>query len=215
MKVRIDVFSDVVCPWCYVGKKRMERAAAELAGRHELEVAWHPFELNPGMPAGGLPRREYLSKKFGGLEELERMDARMKEVGEGEGISFRQEAIERAPNTFDAHRLIWLAGRRGRQDAVVEGLFHSYFSQGRDVGDRSVLARIAGECGLDPAAAAAFLAGEEGRAEVRLEEEEVRRAGLRAVPFFIIGGETALEGAEPPETFLQAVESLTVPRHSP
>src|SRR5262245_28370296 len=106
MKVRIDIFSDAICPWCFVGKKRLEKALAALPG-HEFEVAWHPYELNPSTPAGGIPRQAYLEQKFGGANQLREMDARMKAIGQGEGIEFRQEAIARVPNTLDAHRLIW------------------------------------------------------------------------------------------------------------
>lgn len=208
MKVKIDIFSDAVCPWCFVGKKRLEKAMAAMARDHEFMVEWHPFELNPGMPAEGLPRQDYLSRKFGGPEQLRLIDERMKEVGRAEGIEFRQEKIARTPNTLAAHRLILLAGREGRQDAVVESLFRAYFTEGRDIGDRAVLARIAGESGLDPARAASFLDGDEGRAEVQAAEKQIREAGVRAVPFFILNRETALEGAEPAESFIQAVESL-------
>jgi predicted DsbA family dithiol-disulfide isomerase len=207
-KVKIDVFSDAVCPWCFVGKRRLEKALAALAKDREFTVEWHPFELNPTLAPEGVSRQEHLARKFGGAEVLKNMDARMKEVGAGEGIAFQQEKILRTPNTFDAHRLIWFAGRAGRQDAVVEALFRAYFTEGRDIGDRAVLAAVAGESGLDASRAAAFLAGEEGRAEVRAAEAKIRAAGIRAVPFFVINGETFVEGAEAPETFIQAIESL-------
>lgn len=179
-----------------------------LSGDHSFEVVWHPFELNPSTPANGVPRQEYLSRKFGGTERLKAMDARMKEVGRGEGIAFHQEKIALTPNTLDAHRLIWLAGREGRQDEVVDRLFRAYFTEGQDIGNRAVLARLAGESGLDPARAAAFLESGEGRDDVRAGEEKVREAGIHGVPLFIINGKTAIEGAETAESFIQAVESL-------
>jgi predicted DsbA family dithiol-disulfide isomerase len=212
MKIKIDIFSDAICPWCYVGKKRLEKAVAASAKGHEFDVAWHPYQLNPLTPAEGVSRQDYLSQKFGGPEHLRLMDARMKEVGLGEGIDFHQEKIARTPNTLDAHRLIWLAGKEGRQNETVENLFRAYFTEGQDIGDRAVLTRIAGESGLDPARVAAFLNSDQGRAEVLAFEKQIKEAGIRGVPLFIINGEAVIEGAEPAETFIQTFESL---KHTP
>lgn len=209
MKVRIDIFSDVICPWCFVGKKRLEKAMAALAGTHEFEVLWHPFQLNPQTPAAGVPRREYLSRKFGGEERLRLMDARMKEVGEAEGIAFHQEKIKVTPNTLNAHRLILWAGKQGAQDALVENLFTAYFTEGKDIGDRAVLAQIAGQSGLDQAQAAAYLDSDQGRSEVLAQEKQIKQAGVGGVPFFILGDRSIIEGAEAPESFIQAVEALS------
>ena len=205
MNIKIDIFSDVVCPWCYVGKKRLERALAQRPG-DAVEILWHPFQLNPAAPAAGLPRQEYLSRKFGGPERLRMLDARMKEVGAAEGIDFRQEKIARTPNTLEAHRLMWWAAQDGRQNALADALFRAYFTEGRDIGDRAVLAGVAGAAGLDPARAAAFLTSAEGREEVLGEERMAKDAGLNAVPFFIINNQTVVQGAEAPEIFLQAIE---------
>lgn len=209
MKIKVDIFSDAICPWCYVGKKRLEKAMAVLTPEHAFEVRWHPFQLNPQTPAEGVDRTAYLARKFGGPDRLREMDARMKEVGREEGIEFNQEKILKTPNTMNAHRLIGWSARAGNQDALVENLFRAYFTEGRDIGDAAVLARVAGESGLSAVEAAAFLAGEEGRAEVLKAEEEIKRAGVRGVPFFILNGRAFLEGAEPPEAFIQAVGDLS------
>jgi predicted DsbA family dithiol-disulfide isomerase len=209
MKIKVDIFSDAICPWCYVGKKRLEKAVTALSPDHAFEIRWHPFQLNPQTPAEGVDRAEYLARKFGGGERLREMDAKMKEVGRGEGIEFKQEKILKTPNTLNAHRLIGWSARTGNQDALVENLFRAYFTEGRDIGDAAVLARVAGESGLSATEAAVFLAGEEGRAEVLKAEEEIKRAGVRGVPFFILNGRAFLEGAEPPEAFIQAVGDLS------
>lgn len=208
MKINVDIFSDAICPWCYVGKKRLEKAMAALSPDHAFQVRWRPFQLNPQTPAGGVDRADYLARKFGGRERLREMDARMKEVGRGEGIDFHMEKILKTPNTMNAHRLIAWSPRYGKQDALVENLFRAYFTDGRDIGDDAVLARVAGESGLIAEEAAAYLAGESGRAEVLKEEEEIKHAGVRGVPFFVIDGRTFLEGAEPPEAFIQAIGDL-------
>lgn len=208
MKIKVDIFSDAICPWCYVGKKRLEKAVTALSPDHAFEIRWHPFQLNPQTPAEGVDRAEYLARKFGGGERLREMDAKMKEVGRGEGIEFHQEKILKTPNTLNVHRLIWWAGRAGKQDALVENLFRAYFTEGRDIGEPAVLARVAGESGFNAGEAAAFLEGEEGRTEVLKEEEDIKRAGVRGVPFFILNGRAFLEGAEPPEAFVQAVREM-------
>jgi predicted DsbA family dithiol-disulfide isomerase len=212
MKIRVDVFSDVVCPWCFVGKRRLEKAMAVLARDHEFEAAWHPFELNPAMPEGGVPRREYLARKFGGPDRAQVLDRRLKQVGAGEGIAFLSDRIATVPNTRNAHRLIWWAGQQGRQDPVVEKLFQAYFTEARDIGRPETLVEVARESGLDPARAKVFLAGDGGRREVQAEEEAIVRAGIQGVPLFVINGQIVVEGAEPAETFLQAVERLTMPK---
>src|SRR5437868_491721 len=129
MKIDIDVVSDAVCPWCFVGKRRLEKAIAAVKGRHEVRVRWKPFQLNPGMPKEGMPRAEYRIKKFGSEKVVAELDRRMIGVGNQEGIPFALDRIQRAPNTFDAHRLIGWAGSKGVQDPVVEGLFRAFFTQ--------------------------------------------------------------------------------------
>src|SRR3954464_14907495 len=128
MTFTIDIISDVICPWCFIGKRRLEKAVAALDGAHEVRVRWLPFQLNPQMPPEGVSRREYRTRKFGSWERSLELDAQVAAAGEGEGIHFAFERMERTPNTLDAHRLIWLAEQEGIQDAVVEALFRAYFS---------------------------------------------------------------------------------------
>src|SRR6187200_3759218 len=137
MNLSVEVISDVICPWCFIGKRRLEKAIAMHDGA--VEVRWLPFQLNPSMPKEGISRREYRTKKFGSWERSMELDARVIAVGKEEGIDFSFDRIERTPNTLDAHRLIWLADKEGVQDAVVESLFQAYFIKGKDIGGRQVL----------------------------------------------------------------------------
>jgi len=203
--VRIDVFSDVVCPWCFVGKRRLEQALAQ-AGLGEAEVHWHAFQLNPDLPPEGMDRKRYLETKFG-PGTLERIHARLDEVGKEAGIDFQFDRIQRSPNTRDAHRLLWLAGTQGKQGALKEALLNAYFIEGRDVGDRRVLAEIAAAVGVD-ADVSAFLAGDGGLREVEQDLMTGARLQISGVPFFIFEGRVALAGAQPPEVFQQALDAV-------
>ena len=207
----VEIISDTICPWCFVGKRRFERAIAQLPMGVRVAVRWRPFELNPGMPAGGVDRRVYRSAKFGSWERAQARDAQVAAVGAREGIEFHHELIARTPRTFDAHRLVWLAEREGVQDAVVEALFRAYFGEGRDIGDAAVLAGLAGEAGIAHGAAAAMLAGDAGAAEVRAAEAEAHRQGVSGVPTFLIDGRAAFSGAQSSDLMLmhlqQAAES--------
>jgi predicted DsbA family dithiol-disulfide isomerase len=209
--VVIDVVSDVVCPWCYVGKRKLE-AALETLGRQssapETSVRWHPFQLNPDLPPQGIPRKSYLQGKFGGGSRAAEIYARVKAVGADVGIAFDFDRIEIQPNTLAAHRLI--AWAQEREDAsvtsdLVERLFQAYFMQGRAIGEPAELAQIASEAGLELSAAKAMLASAEGLAAVTAEDREARNVGINGVPFFIFNGTTALSGAHDPETLLEAI----------
>lgn len=208
MRIEVDVVSDAICPWCFVGKRRLEKAIAAVRGRHEVRVHWKPFQLNPGMPKEGMGRKEYRERKFGSEKVVAELDRRMMAVGQQEGIPFALDRILKTPNTFDAHRLIGWAGRNEAQDAVVERLFAAFFTQGRDIGDPEVLADAAAAAGLDRADAARFLRSEEGAREVRDEESKARDLGVEAVPFFTIGGRFAVAGAHEPDSFLEAFQEL-------
>jgi predicted DsbA family dithiol-disulfide isomerase len=203
----IDVYSDVICPWCFIGKRRLEKGLA-LAGR-AAAVRWHPFELNPDMPREGVERRAYRVQKFGSWERSLELDANIVRAGRGEGLAFDFEKMTRTPNTFDAHRVIWLAGERGVQDAVVESLFRAYFTDGRDLSDRATLAAVAVAGGLDATEVGELLAGDRGEAEVRQWERNGSRLGISGVPFFVVNGAVALSGAQAPETFRAAIEQAT------
>ena len=201
----IDVISDVICPWCFIGKRRLEKA---LAGR-PATVRWHPFQLNPDMPREGIDRKSYRIAKFGSWERSQELDAQVSAAGRGEGIAFNFDRMARTPNTLDPHRIIWLAGERGVQDAVVEALFLAYFTDGRDLSDRATLAEIAAGCGLDRAEVDGVLAGDAGLDVVSAGEQQARRLGVSGVPFFVVNGRVALSGAQPPELFLQAFEQAS------
>lgn len=198
----IDVISDVICPWCFIGKRRLEKA---LDGR-PATVRWHAFQLNPDMPREGIERKAYRIKKFGSWERSQELDAQVAAAGRGEGIAFNFDKMARTPNTLDAHRVIWLAGERGVQNEVVEALFLAYFTDGRDLSDRATLAEIAAGAGLDQAEVKQLLEGDEGLDVVLAGEEQGRRLGVSGVPFFVVNGKVALSGAQPPEMFLQAFE---------
>ncbi len=205
MSVTVDVYSDLICPWCFIGKKRLEKAV-NMLGDRDVTVRWHPFQLNPDMPPGGKDRREYRSAKFGSWERSQAMDADVTAAGRGEGITFDYAKVARTPNTLDSHRLVWLAGERGVQDAVVEALFKAYFTDGRDMNDRATLTTVAVEAGLDPTEVADLLAGDAGLEAVLNGERQGRRLGVSGVPFVVINGSVALSGAQPPETFRAALE---------
>lgn len=195
--IEIDVVSDTICPWCYVGKRRLERALAGFDA-DEVRVRWHPFQLNPGLPREGMDRAEYVAAKFGGAEAARAVYDRIREAGAEEGIAFAFERMPRTPNTFASHRVVRFAAREGRQDEIVEALFRAVFMNGRDIGDFETLVDVGAECGIDPVALAEHLAGAEDADLLRAEEERSRRMGVTGVPFFIIGGRYAVTGAQDP-----------------
>ena len=208
MLLHIDVISDVICPWCYVGKRRFEKAIAALDRQHEVRVRWLPLQLNPTMPKDGISRRDYRTKKSGSWERSLELDAQMAAAGEAEGIHFAFDRTERTPNTLDAHRLIWQADQQGIQDAVMEALFRAYFTKGRDISTRQALIDVVAEAGLDRKRAEAVLNGDEGMDAIKEAEGLARQRRVDGVPFFIINGKITLGGAQPPEAFLEAFGRL-------
>jgi len=198
--MHIDIVSDVICPWCFIGKRRLERA---LEQRPDLTVSvtWRAFQLNPEMPKSGMARADYLAAKFGNSAHAGRIYAAITEAGAGEKITFAFDRIRRTPNTRDAHRLIRYATLHGKPDALVEILFSAYFEQGRDIGDQAVLADIAAESGFDRAEAAKWLAGEAALEDVLGEDRNARRLGISGVPCFILDGGYSISGAQEPEFF--------------
>lgn len=204
MNLSVEVISDVICPWCFIGKRRLEKALAALDGSHEVRVRWLPFQLNPTMPKEGISRREYRTKKFGSWERSQELDAQVAAAGEAEGIHFAFDRMERTPNTLDAHRLLWLADTVGVQDAVVEALFRAYFTDGRDISDRKTLLDVVAEAGLDRGKAEAVLTSAGGQEAIREADELSRRVLVEGVPFFVINGKVTLSGAQPPDAFLEA-----------
>ena len=204
--LRIDIVSDAVCPWCYIGKRQLERALTTLAqeGLH-FSVHWNPFQLNPDMPKEGRDRAAYRAQKFGSAERVREMDERVTGAAANVGLPFRLDLIQRTPNTLDAHRLIWLAGREGMQDAVMEAVFIAYFTQGRDIGDRDVLAECAALGGMDRASVADFLGGEVAAQEMLAADRAAREAGVNGVPSFFLDGYGLYSGAMPAETMAEAL----------
>ena len=180
--MQIDIYSDIVCPWCYVGKRRLERALTSVGG--DIHVTWRPFQLNPTMPLDGMDRTTYLKAKFGSLEAFGRIEEQLLAAGTDERIPFAFEKIQRTPNTFAAHRLVWYAAQQGKQDEVVEVLFRGYFLEGKNIGDLNTLAHIAAEGGLDRTETEEFLVSENGVVEVKGEEAVGRRLGISGVPYF-------------------------------
>lgn len=204
----IEIWSDVVCPWCYIGKRRFEAAVAQMRDELEVSVVYRPFQLDPSAPIGStVPVVEAYAAKFGGLEQAEAIIERVSRQAEADGLDFQLHRARRA-NTFDAHRLLWFAEPTGRQPQVKERLLKAYFTDGLDIGDRDVLAQCAGDAGLDQAEAAAFLAGRHGVTEVRHDIDEARELGISAVPTFVIEGKWAVPGAQDPETFVQVLRKL-------
>jgi predicted DsbA family dithiol-disulfide isomerase len=211
MALEISVISDVICPWCFIGKRRLEKAVAAHDVQHEVRVRWLPFQLNPTMPQDGISRREYRTRKFGSWERSLELDARVVEAGKSEGIHFAFERIERTPNTLDAHRLIWLADQEGVQDAVVEALFRAYFTEGRDISSRQTLLDVVAEVGLDRHKAVAVLEGDDGQEAIKEADGQARRFRVEGVPFFIINGTITLSGAQQPDAFLTSFRQTLGP----
>jgi predicted DsbA family dithiol-disulfide isomerase len=204
MNLAVDVISDVICPWCYIGKKRLEQAITIFGGQQQVRVRWLPFQLNPTMPKEGISRKEYRIRKFGSWERSLELDAKVVAVGETEGIHFAIDRIDRTPNTVDAHRLIWLADQQGCQTAVVEALFVAYFIEGREISNRQTLIDVVTEAGLKPQLAEAMLNSNEGMNAIKEAEELSRRHNVDGVPFFIINNEITLSGAQRPNAYLDA-----------
>ena len=199
--MHIDVVADVICPWCFIGKRRLERA---LALRPDLAatLSWRAFELNPDLPSDGIPRELYLTAKFGSYGAAERLYAAVSDAGRAEGIKFAFERIRRTPNTLRAHRLIHFASGKGCAERVVEALFRAYFLEGQDIGHIEILAELAADVGLDQAETRQYLTEDEGTTEVRAEEHRARRLGIHAVPYFVLERGYAISGAQEPEIFL-------------
>jgi predicted DsbA family dithiol-disulfide isomerase len=202
----IEIYSDVVCPWCYIGKRRLERALDQLNGAAQARITWRPYQLNPTMPKDGMDRTTYLEAKFGSLDAFRQMEEHVLAAGAAERIPFVFQRVARTPNTFLAHRLMWHAEQKGCQDAVVESLFRGYFTEGADIGSMPVLCQLAGRAGLDPAAVESFLQREEGATEVKAEEAAGHRLGIRGVPYFVLNGSISISGAQPPDIFVSAFQ---------
>ena len=190
--IYVDIVSDTICPWCYIGKRRFERALV-LSGRTDVAVAWRPFQLNPDMPAEGMTRDDYVRAKFGGGDRPRQIYQAIAESGREAGIEFQFSRIKRTPNTVLSHRLVHWSAKNDIQDEVVAELFKAYFEEGLDIGDLETLV----EC------ARRYLMGDEGRQEVVASDVYARRLGINGVPCFIVNRKYAVSGAQPPSAFVE------------
>ena len=206
----IEVVSDVVCPWCFIGKRRLEKALA-LLDRDNVRVHWRAFQLNPDAPKLGMDRCIHRVNKFGSLARADQLEAQVVAAGAEAGINFHFGRIGRIPNTFNAHRLIWLAGREGVQDAVVEILFGAYFIHGEDIGRPEILKRIGLECGLHAAKVEELFTTDLGAKEVLGEERQAQALGVNTVPTFLFEGAPVISGAEKPELLAAALRPAMGP----
>lgn len=206
----IEIYSDVVCPWCYIGKRRLERALDQLNGAAQARITWRPFELNPTMPKQGMERTTYLESKFGSLDAFHRLEEHVLTAGAAERIPFAFGKVARTPNTFMAHRLMWYAEQQGRQDAVVESLFRGYFVEGADIGIPSTLVQLADRSGLGVEAVERFLQSGEGTEEVKAEEAAGHRLGIRGVPYFVLNQTSGISGAQPVDVFISVIEKVPI-----
>ncbi len=205
--VKLVIFSDPICPWCYIGKARLDRAL-EARPEHPFEVEWHPFMLNPDMPAEGMDRRDYLEAKFGGQKGAVEAYLPVVEEARKAGLALNLDRIRRTPNTLDAQRLIHWAHLERCQTPVVSALFRAYFVDGRDIGDRAVLADLAAGAGMDRDMVARLLATDADADDIRARDADARRKGVRAVPTFVIAGRHVVPGAQPTELWLDVIDEL-------
>lgn len=206
MMIRLDIFSDPVCPWCYIGKANLDRAL-EAHADHPFRIEWHPFQLNPDMPAEGVNKHDYLAAKFG-EDRLVQMHLRLKEASRAAGAEIDPDTPRRMPNTLDAHRLIHWAGLEGRQTAVVSAIMRAYWREGRDIGNAGVLADIAAAAGMDRAVTARLLASDADADDIRARDADARAKGVSAVPTFLIAQQYVVSGAQPPEVWGRVIEEL-------
>ena len=205
--IPLDIISDPICPWCYIGWTNLARAL-EARPDHPFAIEWHPFQLNPEMPRGGMDRREYLELKFGGREGAVTAYAPVVEHAASSRLKLNLDRIARTPNTLDAHRLIHWAGIEGRQTPVAVALFRAYFIDGRDIGDPSTLRQIADAAGLDGAMIETLLAGDADADEIRARDLTTRQRGVTGVPCFVVARQHVVSGAQPTDLWLRVIDEL-------
>lgn len=204
--IRLDIFSDPVCPWCYIGKANLERAL-ERHPDHPFRIEWHPFQLNPDMGAEGVDKHSYLAEKFGAAQ-LQQVHLRLKEMSRAAGAEIDPDTPKRIPNTLNAHRLIHWAGLEGRQAAVVSALMRAYWKEGRDIGNAGVLADIAAAAGMDRAVTARLLDSDADADDIRARDVDARSKGVTAVPTFLIAQQYVVSGAQPPEFWDRVIDDI-------
>lgn len=206
--VKLDIMSDPICPWCFIGKAHLDRALAAHPD-HPFVIEWHPFQLNPDMPMEGMDRRAYLEGKFGGKEGAVKAYAPVVEHAEKAGLTIDFEGMKRTPNTLNAHRLIHWAGIEGRQTAAVSALFKAYFTDARDIGDAEVLADIADSIEMDASVVARLLETDADLEDIRARDAHSRQMGINSVPTFIVAGQHAVPGAQPPELWARVIAEVS------
>jgi predicted DsbA family dithiol-disulfide isomerase len=208
-RLAIEIVHDLVCPWCYLGVRRLMRT---LRRRPDLlfELSWRPFLLNPDMPRIGMARPDYVVRKFGGEDRARRLYTSISDIGRAEGLQFRFDRIRRTPSSVDAHRLVRFASRYGCADAMVEALFSAHFTDGHDIGDHAVLLAIGSASGLDPVALRRFLASDEDAEAVHADNLRAHRLGINGVPCFVVGGSHAIAGAQEPEVIERLLDVAAI-----
>ncbi|WP_375552351.1 DsbA family oxidoreductase [Rhodophyticola porphyridii] len=206
--IKLDILSDPICPWCYIGKAQLDRAL-EAAPAHPFTVEWHPFQLNPEMPAGGMDRRDYLEAKFGGRDGAIEVYSRIATHAEAAGLEIKFDRISRTPNTLNAHRLIHWAGLEGRQTPMVAALFRAYFVEGKDIGDAESLVQIAEDAGLEAAMVTRLLASDADSEDIRARDANARARGVTGVPTFIIANQHVLTGAQSPDLWSNVIDEIS------
>lgn len=210
LPIRLDIFIDPICPWCHVGKANLSRALADQP-QHPFQLLWHPFQLNPDLPAEGVEKRAWLEAKFGGKAPVDAMHERLREVARKAGVDLDPDRPSRLPHTLDAHRLIQWAGLEGRQTEMVDAIFQAYWDEGRDIGDRMVLAQIAETQGMDRMITERLLASDADKDDILSRDRDARHKGVTAVPTFLIAQHYVVSGAQPPELWRDVITELTEP----
>lgn len=205
--IKLDILSDPICPWCYIGKSNLDRAL-EAHPKHRFEIEWHPFQLNPEMPSEGMDRRTYLENKFGGKDGAREVYGRIEDAAKSAGLEVNFDAIGRTPSTLDAHRMIHWAGHEGRQSPFVDALFKAYFIDGKDIGDRDTLLDLAEGAGLDRGAFARLLDSDADRADIQARDAHARERGVTGVPTFVVANAHVVPGAQPPELWARVIGEL-------
>lgn len=205
--IKLDILSDPICPWCYIGKARLD-AALKARPDHPFVIEWHPFQLNPDMPPEGMDRRTYLEAKFGGKEQAVAIYAKIAEAAEESGLFVNLASIDRTPNTVNAHRLIHWAGIERKQEAAVTALFTAYFTEGRDIGDSAVLCDIAEAIGMERDVVDRLLSSDADIEDIKARDAHSRKMGVTAVPTFIIAQQHAVPGAQPPEFWDKVIDDI-------
>jgi predicted DsbA family dithiol-disulfide isomerase len=206
--IKIDIVSDIVCPWCYIGKRRIEKAMQSLENEYDFDVSFLPFELNPQTPSEGFNQKEYLTKKFGSEEKYNQITSHVTNVAAQEGLQFDFSKQLVSPNTKDAHRVIWFAGKEGKQLAVKEAFMKAYFEQGIDLTRKENIVSVAASAGLDAIKVASLLDSTEGLNEVDQMEQLNHQRGVSGVPFYIINNQYGISGAQPADVFVQALKQI-------